>query len=157
MLYHLSSVIVTFYIMKIHLLLFPKCQCRYNSTPLSAILAGCGVSDNVTTEEVKECQHNWVEVMTTKEEPDYDEHICLYCGYSTTGSVDGIIDHVSNCGGIWTHEELTSAGVTPEDAIYQVRIGRAKGTTYTTKTHYKYIEVGTGKYYCDKCYHTKQN
>ena len=71
-------------------------------------------------------------------------------------TTDDIIDHVSNCGGVWTHEELVGAGWSPEDVAYQVSIGTPKGTTYTTKTHYKYIEVGTGKYYCDKCYHTKQ-
>lgn len=109
-----------------------------------------------TTEEVKECQHNWVEVMNQQEVPDYDEHICKYCGFSTIGSVDNIIAHCGNCGGIWTHEELIALGLDPNSTAYQVSVNTYKGADYTTKTHYKYIDVPTGKYYCDICYRTKQ-
>lgn len=111
-----------------------------------------------TTEEVKECQHNWVEVMTTKEEYSHTDHICLNCGFTST-NLDECINHCSGsgCAGYYTHEELISAGWKETDPVYQARIGKAKGTSYTSKERYNTIEVGTGKYYCDKCYHTKQN
>lgn len=108
-----------------------------------------------TTEEVKECQHNWVEIMTTKEVYNHTDHICLHCGFVTT-DLNTICDHTSNCGGVWTAEELLAVGWSENDPIFQRKVGTSKGTTYTSKERYDTIEVGTGKYYCDKCYHTKQ-
>lgn len=108
----------------------------------------------VTTEEVKECSHNWVEEMEYEYEYDYSEHICLYCGFSTT--TDEIINHCAECGGVYTHEELAHHLGTETEYRYYEYIGKPKGASYTTKTHYKEIPIPTGRFYCDKCWSVKK-
>ncbi|MBE5953887.1 MAG: hypothetical protein E7257_06970 [Lachnospiraceae bacterium] len=107
-----------------------------------------------TTEEIKKCEHNWVEVMEYEYEAEYDEHICLYCGWSTTESVSAIINHCTECGGTYTHEELVHLLESGDDMYYHL-LGRPRGASYTTKTHYKEIPIPTGRFYCNNCYIVK--
>lgn len=108
-----------------------------------------------TTETHNECTHNWVEVINYDYVADYSEDICLYCGYTTRDTSD-IINHCVSCGGVWTHEELAHLLGTENEDWYYTQIGTPRGSSYTTKTHYKEIPVHTGQFYCDKCYTVKR-
>lgn len=76
-----------------------------------------------TTEEVH--QHNWVETTGYKSVYSHCEQVCVYCGYRTR-SLDDCINHVSVCGGVWTHEELKDK----DPYVYNALLGQPKGSNY---------------------------
>ena len=92
------------------------------------------------------CEHDWVEVKKNEQVPlGYAINRCLYCGFETR-SLDEICDHCTVCGGIWTHEDLKDA----DPYVYNLRIGRPRGASYTTIPQYETITKVTG-HQCLNC------